>query len=132
MSRAASVYLFDRQSPDFEHKTGSARQLLGPWKSPRLLCRKCRSFITHASQAIEFDGSHIHIRSNPHGVTFQFACFRSAAGAQQEGVATGEHSWFTAYTWRLLSCRQCHQHLGWFFAGREKFFALIIRQLIEE
>ena len=132
MNQAASVYLFDRQSPDYDHKDDSSRQLLGPGKNCKLLCRKCLNFITHTSQAMEFDGSHIHIRTNPHGYSFRFACFQSAAGAEQEGVGTAEHSWFSGCTWALLSCKQCQQHLGWAFAGRGKFFALITRQLIEE
>ena len=132
MNQAVNVYLFDRQSTDFEHKVDSSEQATGPWKNRRLLCRKCLNFVTHASQAIEFEGSHIHVRTNPHGYSFRFGCFRVAAGAEQQGAGTAEYSWFSGCTWTLLSCRQCQQHLGWAFAGREKFFALITGQLVEE
>ena len=75
-------------------------------------------------------GQVLHHRTNPAGVAFTFGCFSAAPGAEPVGEATGRHSWFPGYAWRLALCWGCGTHLGWQFEGAEPtFFGLILDRL---
>jgi hypothetical protein len=52
---------------------------------------------------------------NPAGIEFDFQTFSSCAGAITLGEATVEHTWFSGYAWCFAFCRQCGQHLGWYY-----------------
>jgi hypothetical protein len=99
----------------------------------RLLCRACGAPITNESDLVPIEGRRLHHRTNPHGIEFEFGCFRSAPGAEVRGPATSEFSWFPGYAWSYSLCRRCDSHLGWHFEGRDPtFHALILDQLTSE
>lgn len=109
----------DDDSEDFEER--------------RLVCRYCRHEVTRDAARVEIEGRHVHRRTNPAGIDFEFACFAAAPGAAQVGEATDEHSWFAGYRWRFAVCARCGSHLGWFFEGRSPaFWGLITRRLVDE
>ncbi len=76
------------------------------------------------------NGSHRHLGTNPHGLSFEIGCFRTAPGCHQVGQETAEWSWFPGYRWRVALCRGCGMHLGWCYRGGEPaFYGLIVDQL---
>ena len=100
---------------------------------PRLLCRSCGSPVTTEAERIAIDGQHIHRRTNPTGVEFEFGCFVAAPGAETVGEPTAEFSWFAGYTWVYSVCRVCATHLGWRFEGTApSFHGLILARLVRE
>jgi hypothetical protein len=103
---------------------------------PRLLCRSCDSPVTTEADRIAIDGQHVHRRTNPAGIDFEFGCFVAAPGAVNVGEPTAEFSWFAGYTWIYSVCRLCTTHLGWRFESAEgagpSFHALILARLVRE
>ncbi len=99
----------------------------------RLLCRSCGSPVTGERERVAIGGQHLHHRTNPAGIEFEFGCFVAAPGAETTGEPTSEFSWFAGYTWVYSICRGCGGHLGWFFqdAG-PSFHGLILARLVSE
>jgi len=98
-----------------------------------LVCVRCRHLITTTAARIEVAGSHRHVRTNPHGIEFAFACFAVAPGCQSVTPPSSEFSWFAGYTWEIGCCERCREHLGWRFAAADQvFFGLIVDRLVEE
>jgi hypothetical protein len=99
----------------------------------RLLCRRCGSPVTGDRERIAIGGQHLHYRTNPAGVEFEFGCFVAAPGAETVGEPTSEFSWFPGYTWIYSVCGSCGAHLGWFFQGAgPSFHGLILARLVSE
>jgi hypothetical protein len=98
----------------------------------RIRCRLCGEHITDTKQSINHNGGHIHYETNPEGYSFRFATYREAPGCIAVGVASFEHSWFNGYSWRIVVCNACGEHLGWLFSGKSRFYGLIIDKLLEQ
>jgi hypothetical protein len=98
-----------------------------------ILCRQCHQVLTTPSERIAIQGSHQHTFANPHGIVFQIGCFRSVQGCGYVGPPTTEWSWFKGFSWRIVVCRMCLTHLGWFYAssGNGSFVGLILDRLLE-
>lgn len=90
-------------------------------------CRNCESEITSPSFAIQ---PHEHTFRNPAGYSFHVLCFSDAPGAAELGDSTEEASWFAGYAWAFAVCRQCQNHLGWWYSGEKRFAGLIATRLI--
>jgi hypothetical protein len=96
-------------------------------------CASCRHVVTSSDAAIEVDGAHEHVHTNPAGFVFEIGCFRDAPGCAAEGPASEEWSWFPGYAWQVGLCVGCGVHLGWVFvlaAGR--FYGLIVDRLVAD
>ena len=99
----------------------------------RLLCRSCGSAVTTEAERIAIDGQHVHRRTNPAGIDFEFGCFAAAPGAETVGEPTVEFSWFAGYAWIYSVCGLCTTHLGWHFEGAgPAFHGLILARLVQE
>jgi len=100
----------------------------------RLLCRACGEPITDDASRTSVAGSHLHRRTNPVGVSFDFWCFERAPGAISVGQATRQDSWFSGHAWAFALCRACGEQLGWSFEGEQppRFFGLICDRLEPE
>jgi hypothetical protein len=99
----------------------------------RLLCRSCGSPVTTEAERIAIEGQHVHRRTNPSGIDFEFGCFGAASGAETVGEPTTDFSWFAGYAWIYSVCRSCTAHLGWHFEGAgPSFHALILDRLARE
>ncbi len=96
-----------------------------------LLCRRCHLLITSARERLEKDGSHLHTFFNPAGIVYEIGCFRNAPGCLPFGPSSTEFAWFSGYSWQVVYCRGCQQHLGWRFAGEDRFYGLIVNKLAE-
>lgn len=95
-----------------------------------LFCACCGHPVTALGQRIDVDGAHQHRVTNPHGLVFDLACFREAWGGTARGEATSYYSWFPGYSWQLLHCADCGEHLGWHFQQPgDYFYGLIIHKL---
>ena len=89
--------------------------------------------MTAEKERVAVDGHHVHHRSNPAGIEFEFGCFAAASGAEAVGVRTAEFTWFSGYTWVFSVCRACGAHLGWLFeGGGPSFHGLILVRLVQE
>jgi hypothetical protein len=107
----------------------AADVLLKRW----LRCRHCRERVTAEDDRTVVEGEHVHRRTNPAGIAFEFGCFLAARGAQVVGEPTFEHTWFAGRAWAYSMCRGCGTHLGWHFEGRDPaFHALILDRLEAE
>ena len=96
-----------------------------------LLCRLCHLLITTTKERVEKDGTHLHTFFNPAGIVYEIGCFRNAPGCIPFGAASREFPWFSGYSWQVVYCRGCQQHLGWRFSGEDQFFGLIVNKLAE-
>jgi hypothetical protein len=89
--------------------------------------------VTTESERLPVDQSHVHRRTNPSGVEFEFGCFAAAPGVQTFGQPTTEFSWFPGYAWVYSVCADCTTHLGWLFTGASpSFHGLILARLMPE
>lgn len=100
----------------------------------RLLCRVCEEPITADGFRISVAGSHLHTRTNPVGLSFEFGCFQEAPGVVTHGTPTSQYTWFPGHAWAFAACRGCGEQLGWAFYGAEpaQFFGLICETLVPE
>ena len=96
-----------------------------------LLCRVCQLLITTSRERIEKDGKHLHTFFNPAGIVYEIGCFRRAPGCLELGSPSSEFAWFGGYSWQVVYCLSCQQHLGWKFSGEERFFGLVVNKLSE-
>jgi hypothetical protein len=105
----------------------AADTLLRRW----LRCRLCHGPVTAEDHRAVVEGEHVHRRTNPSGIEFEFGCFVEAPGAQVVGEPTFEFSWFAGYAWAYSLCRECGNHLGWHFEGRDPIFHGLILDRLE-
>jgi hypothetical protein len=105
---------------ELEDKTESHTQ-----KSVR--CKNCEHEITSPDFAIQ---PHEHTFRNPSGYSFHVLCYSDAPGAADAGDPTSEASWFPKYAWSFAICKECLNHLGWWYTGPDRFAGLIATRLI--
>ena len=65
------------------HAESELDSLLGGSGGSRLVCALCGVFITNDAARGSVAGAHVHTRSNPAGISFEFGCFTAAPGARQ-------------------------------------------------
>ena len=99
-------------------------------------CSSCGGLITHSDRLASLSGRSRHLFVNPSGIEFDFQIFNSCPGAVAFGEATEEHTWFAGYAWRMAFCRQCGQHLGWYYEGISRarrptgFWGILVSRLV--
>jgi hypothetical protein len=106
-----------------------------PWEGaggPRLLCVRCGQVVTAGGWATDVGEAHEHSFVNPHGYLFRIGCFLRAPGCLARGEPRHEYSWFSDHHWSVADCSGCGGHLGWSFAGPQRFFGLILDRLVQE
>ena len=94
-----------------------------------IICKLCGYRITSDSAKIMVNNSHVHTFTNPSGIIYTFGCFQDAPGITTLGTASIEYTWFPGYSWQILICSNCREHLGWLFRNGDGFFALIVDKL---
>ena len=97
-----------------------------------LLCIICHKLITSEAETVEISGQHFHTCTNPANIVFNIRCFTLAPGCTPVGMATFEHTWFNGYCWQIVLCKDCGEHLGWYFKNSGSFYGLIADRLISE
>lgn len=97
-----------------------------------LRCRTCGVVVTSERERIGRAGQHLHTFFNPAGIVYEIGCFDRAPGCLQQGDPSDEFSWFAGYTWQVVICIGCLEHLGWYFShAADHFFGLILTRLQE-
>ncbi len=95
-----------------------------------IFCKLCLNKITSHSEEIFIDGSFSFEFINPHNIRFTIGCFANTSGCIIQGVPTDIATWFPGYTWSLVACRKCSEHLGWYFQKvSDSFYGLILAKL---
>jgi hypothetical protein len=101
-------------------------------------CAACGGLMTHSDRLILVSGTNRHLFVNPAGVECDFHTFYSCPGAIAVGEATEVNTWFLGYTWQMAFCRQCGQHLGWYYEALFKskrpgeFWGILISHVISQ
>ena len=96
-------------------------------KEKSIRCKSCNFDITEKSFAIQ---PHEHTFRNPAGYSYHVLCFSDAQGAAEAGSPTDEASWFPGHVWTFAICKNCNNHLGWWYSGKKRFVGLIAQRLI--
>ena len=112
--------------PELRSRTEtSAGDPAGDW-----LCAWCHNRVANEKDRFRYQGKDEFTFSNPEHIRFEIILFSHALGCQQTGVPTLNHTWFPGYAWAYCQCGQCHQHLGWLYAGPDQFAGLIRNRII--
>jgi hypothetical protein len=101
-------------------------------RDPRdLLCKTCRSRITHEDHGIEVNGGHEHTFVNPGGFLHRIGCFAVATHVAQVGRPETAFSWFPGFSWQIVACKTCRTHLGWIYrCAGDHFTGLLLDELV--
>ncbi|MBZ0237603.1 MAG: hypothetical protein K8M05_35130 [Deltaproteobacteria bacterium] len=101
-------------------------------RDPReLLCRTCRSRITHEDHRVEVNGAHEHTFVNPGGFVHRIGCFAVATHLGQIGRPETAFSWFPGFSWQIVVCKTCRTHLGWIYrCAGDRFTGLLLDELV--
>ena len=97
----------------------------------RILCAVCEHLLTTSDARTLVEGAHRHVKVNPHGHIFHFACFAPTSGVAAIGAPSSEWSWFSGFRWQIGLCAGCGVHLGWVFSDDAQFTALIEDRFVE-
>lgn len=97
-----------------------------------IVCNICSHVVTQETQAIEVQGAHQHRCTNPHGIEFLVDCYGQALGCDISGERHHADSWFAGYQWRIATCAECQQHLGWYFDRADDFFYGLITDRVQQ
>ena len=95
------------------------------------VCRQCGNRITPLNYQVTIQGSSRHIFANPSGIIFEILCFSQAGGYTFSGSSSKDFAWFAGFSWRIVLCIRCINHLGWYFSSQHggHFFGLITSRL---
>jgi hypothetical protein len=125
-------YWFKKSELETDESTQSKnKHIMQEEKNKKLFCIYCKNHITYINEAIPIEGAHTHTCSNPAGYVYTISCYRTAPGCLVVGNSTNEFSWFKNYDWQLVTCKACHEHLGWLFSNEQQFYALIADRLTQ-
>ncbi|MEM7541517.1 MAG: cereblon family protein [Pseudomonadota bacterium] len=99
-----------------------------------LRCAVCSAPITPQSAVCDWNDAHVHIKTNPAGISFDLRIFDLAPGCRCVGGRYFADTWFAGFCWTIALCSSCGLHLGWYFSNEEStdFYALIAPQLVED
>lgn len=119
---------FKQPLPDAEKDTPAKQAGKHP-----LVCRYCRYLITQRENAVDINGAHTHVLTNPAGFIYAIGCFSDAPGCRKHGPPIAEFTWFPGFSWCYALCANCHAHLGWFYLGaaQDQFCGLVLKHLRE-
>ncbi len=94
------------------------------------LCAWCLNRVANERDRFAYNGQGEFAFRNPEGIRFEIITFSQTLSCKETGVPTLEHTWFTGYAWSYCQCRQCGQHLGWYYAGPIQFVGLIKNRIV--
>ena len=98
----------------------------------QVLCRQCHAHITNNCALIPIGGETCHFFTNPLGIGFDIHTYQQAPGCVVSGKPIEHFTWFEGFCWQYAYCKQCNQHLGWYYHcdGAAGFYGLITDRLI--
>lgn len=87
--------------------------------TPPILCQYCFAIVADSSEMFTVSGAEGTTGNyvNPHGAVHQTITVRrvSRMSVRYQGGPETQHSWFPQYSWKIMNCRLCSNHLGWKF-----------------
>jgi hypothetical protein len=92
-------------------------------------CRRCGHELARLRDREPLDGAATRSFVNPHGLVFEIAAFRAAAGCAAEGEPSSFWTWFPGHAWQLALCGRCAAHVGWRFTGPSTFYGLLLDRI---
>jgi hypothetical protein len=95
-------------------------------------CFLCENRIARTEARVQIEGMSEHMHVNPHGIVFHVLCVAEAPGCAGAGEWLSYWSWFRGYSWQILLCRVCGNHLGWLFRSDSHEFAGLIKDRLVE
>lgn len=96
----------------------------------RWLCVGCHQPVARDRERVRIHGGAEHEFVNPAGIKFYILLFSEVAGCHEVGIPTLKHTWFPGCAWSYCVCRQCRNHLGWFYTGLHRFVGLIRERIV--
>lgn len=122
---------FDQSDPSSGLKLKNESEFKRGTDEAGVYCKQCQNRITHPSHAIEMQGTHHHVFTNPEGVIFEIGLYDQAE-CLAISPAVLEHTWFAGYAWQIMVCAECTLHLGWSYSKHDSpaFYGLILDRII--
>lgn len=123
-------FRFDQSNTSNEIKSKHESKDKQDIEKAGIYCKYCMTRISHPSHAIEMQGAHYHVFTNPEGIRFEIGLYDQVE-CLPISPAILEHSWFAGYAWRIIACPECTSHLGWSFSKHHSpdFYGLILDRL---
>jgi hypothetical protein len=128
------IGVLDEERQDLGGRESTLQEIVDDAATDRdsfVYCAICSNAIAREADRLEVSGSHDHHFSNPLGIQFHIGCFTDALGCTISGEPVAADTWFPGFRWRLATCAECHQHLGWYFEQADTFFYGLILDRIQ-
>ncbi len=79
----------------------------------------------------------VQLLRNPHGSEFELVTLSKADVHFLNETKSFEATWFPNFSWTIILCPHCLQHIGWYFESVESklvapFFAFILENIFNE
>ena len=82
-----------------------------------LQCAYCQMVISHTQHV--FHGADAGVFANPHGHVFDILTVDAVNPLKTHGKGTTAFTWFSGYSWQIVSCMGCGTHMGWRYQAVE-------------
>lgn len=126
-----STSVADRLSSSYSTLIDELQELSEISTEELIVCAHCHTAITHQVHKIQVLQNHQHCFTNPAGIIYNVRCFSEALGCLILGEPALSDSWFSGFSWQIVYCDCCGEHLGWYYQGimeanaRQYFYGLI-------
>lgn len=94
------------------------------------LCAWCLNPVANEDERFQYEGRDEFSFKNPEGLRFEIITFARTIGCRQTGLPTLDHTWFAGHAWSFCNCKECGQHLGWYYIGPHQFAGLIKNRIV--
>lgn len=96
----------------------------------KFVCKICKNTISQQHCLFSIQGNTpYHTFYNPNHHRFDIMILSHCQSLLDLSPPSLEYTWFAGYTWVILCCASCYEHLGWRFENAEKhlqqFFGMI-------
>eukprot|EP00049_Salpingoeca_infusionum_P019585 m.362536 g.362536 ORF g.362536 m.362536 type:complete len:376 (+) comp20623_c0_seq1:137-1264(+) len=78
-----------------------------------LSCSQCGTVLTQRCSTYQVDAELFETHVNPHGFVHQVIAASTCQNVLVASSPTLRDTWFSGYTWEILMCNSCFQHIGW-------------------
>lgn len=102
----------------------------------KFVCKICKTQISDQKYLFSINNSTpFHTFYNPNHYRYDILTFTQCQSVLDATPPTSEFTWFAGYSWSILICSNCTEHLGWRFENSElspaQFFGMIHERLEE-
>lgn len=116
VSQAWTLRLLQGDAPPGQPRAGAAVRTGEVSRSTRktLRCRACNCQISDESQIFTPPDTAL-LFVNRFGFVHEILTVRAAQNLLPWGAATAIDTWFAGYTWQIVLCVRCREHIGWHY-----------------